>query len=497
MSRPKSSKAASKPAPKKKLKPVKKSGVEKVKAKPVAEKKEKPTGNYALLRGMRDLLPGQEKYWLKCSHAAEKLAKFFLFKKIETPILEEAKLFIRSVGKGTDIVEKEMYLFDDKDNNKVCLRPEMTASVSRAYIEHGMWNNPQPTKMWYFAPMFRHDRPQAGRYRQFWQFGAENFGAADPSNDAELILLAYNFFQELGLPTEVRVNSIGNPEERERYKQDLITYLRTKRGYLCEDCKQRMVKNPLRVLDCKSDSCQPVIADAPQIIDWLGEVSKNHFMSILEYLDELNVPYVLTPSLVRGLDYYNGLVFEIYAKEIAPVVKPEGEIGVENKDKEEKGETRQSALAGGGRYDLLIETMGGKPTPAVGFSVGVDRAISALKKYLESQGKDVEEEKMDVYLAHLGSEARRVSLRIIDGLKNSHINVGYNFFKESLKSQLEFADKMGIRFVLIIGQKEVQDNTVIIRDMESGVQEIVDQKRIEKNLLKRLGKLDPKAEKIA
>lgn len=493
MPRTKSSKTVSKPAPKKKFKPVKKSGVEKIKAKPAVEKKEKPTGNYALLRGMRDLLPTQEKYWLKCSCAAEKLAKFFLFKKIETPILEEAKLFIRSVGKGTDIVEKEMYLFDDKDGSKVCLRPEMTASVSRAYIEHGMWNNPQPTKMWYFAPMFRHDRPQAGRYRQFWQFGAENFGAADPSNDAELILLAYNFFQELGLPTEVRVNSIGNPEERERYKQDLITYLRTKRGYLCEDCKQRMAKNPLRVLDCKSDSCQPVIADAPQIIDWLGEGSKNHFMSILEYLDELGVPYVLTPSLVRGLDYYNGLVFEIYTKEMpAPLENKDSE----NKDAE-KGETRQSALAGGGRYDLLIETMGGKPTPAVGFSVGVDRAISALKKYLESQGKDVPDDKMEVYLAHLGPEARRVSLRIIDSLKDSKINIGYNFFKESLKSQLEFADKMGIRFVLIIGQKEVQDNTVIIRDMESGVQEIVDQKRIEKNLLKRLGKLEPKVEKIA
>ena len=483
------------PRPKKiqksaKIKPVKKTiakskSVAKTKT-VVAEKKEKTTLNFNLLRGMRDLLPNQEKYWLKAYHVAEKLSGYFLFNKIETPILEEAKLFIRSVGKGTDIVEKEMYVFDDKDGSKVAMRPEMTASAVRAYIEHGLWNGPQPVKMWYFAPMFRHDRPQAGRYRQFWQFGAENFGAKDSSNDAELILLAYNFFVEMGLPVEVRINSIGNPDERERYKQELLTFLRTKRGYLCEDCKKRMAKNPLRVLDCKEDSCQEVIVNAPQIIDWLGEASKNHFMSILEYLDELSVPYVLTPNLVRGLDYYNGMVFEIYAKEPEPTVEntKTGEAV-----KSEKGETRQSALAGGGRYDLLVEMMGGKATPAVGFSVGVDRAIAALKRYLEASGSDVPDAKNDVYLAHLGPEARRVCLRIIDELKKSGVSIGYNFFKESLKNQLELADKLAIPYVLIIGQKEVQDGTVIIRDMESGVQEIVDQKRLEKNLLKRLGRV--------
>lgn len=423
---------------------------------------------YQTLRGMRDILPKDEKYWRKCFATAQAQADHFLFGKIEMPILEEAKVFIKGVGKGTDVVDKEMYVFDDKDSTKVCLRPEGTAQAVRAYIENGMWNNPQPIKLWYWGQMFRHDRPQAGRYRQFFQFSCENFGSDDPSNDAELILLAYNFFKALDLEVEVHINSIGDLEERDRYKQELITYLRTKRAYLCEDCKSRINKNPLRVLDCKQEDCQPVIESAPQIIDWLQEKSKNHLMTVLEYLDEVQVPYVLRPTLVRGLDYYNGVVFEFYTKL--------GEGGA------------QSALGGGGRYDDLVEMMGGKPTPAAGFSLGIDRCVRAIKEDLKLKEKKLESPKFDIYLAHLGIEARKVALRIINELFHEGVRVGYNFFKESLKSQLEAANKSEVQYVLIVGQKEVQDETVIIRDMESGIQEIIDQKKLAKNVLKKVGK---------
>jgi len=436
-------------------------------AKKLSKKRKKATADWGLLRGMRDILPENQKYWRKCLDTAYNITDYFLYNKIDMPVIEEAKLFVRSVGKGTDIVDKEMYTFEDKDGKKVTLRPEGTASAVRAYITHGMWNSPQPVKLWYMLPMFRHEKPQAGRYRQHTQFGCECFGADDPSVDAEIILMAYNFFKDLGLPVQIKINSIGDPEERDRYKQELITYLRTKRSYLCEDCKKRINRSPLRVLDCKREDCQPVIEDAPQIIDWLQEDSKNHFMSILEYLDELEVPYILEPKLVRGLDYYNGMVFEVYYEDL-------------------ENETAQSALGGGGRYDLLIESMGSNHTPAVGFSVGVDRVVNLMKTHLKKKNKDIKDRKVDIYLAHLGKDARRVALRLLNELRGSKIKIGFNFFKEALKNQLESANKLNVPFVLIIGQKELQDGTIIVRDMESGVQEIIDQQKIESHLKKKL-----------
>ena len=436
---------------------------------PVIDKVKKSgskTSKYDLLRGMHDILPADEKYWKSIYNTVTSLADHFLYGRIETPVVELSNLFIRSVGKGTDIVDKEMYLFEDNDGKKVCLRPEATASIARAYINHGLWNKPQPIKLWYWGQMFRHDRPQAGRYRQFFQVGFENLGALDPSVDAEMILLAYNILLKNSIETIVHVNSIGTPEERERYKADLVTYLRSKRSYLCDDCKTRINKNTLRVLDCKQEQCQPVIEEAPQILDWLGEVSKKHFMTVLEYLDELGVPYMLKPNLVRGLDYYNGLVFEFY-----------GQAGEES---------AQSALGGGGRYDYLIESMGGQITPAIGFSLGVERVVNAMKKKEESGEKIIKEKLPDVYFAHLGVDARRVLLRIINEFYGSGIKISFNFFKESLKSQLESANKHKVPYVLILGQKEVQDGTVIVRDMESGEQEIIDQKKIVKFLAKKI-----------
>ena len=455
---------------------IKKVVVKKVaKASPAKEKDggaEKNKRAYGLLRGMHDILPKDEKYWKPMYKAASDLAEHFQFNRIETPILEEVGVFVRSIGKGTDVVDKEMYTFEDKDATKVCLRPEMTASVVRAYIMHGFLNMPQPTKLWYWAPMFRHDRPQAGRYRQFHQVGFETFGTNDPSFDAELILVAFDFFKDLGLPVEIKINSIGTPAERANYKNELVNYYRSKRSYLCEECRQRIVKNPMRLLDCKEAGCQTVKEDAPQIINWLGAESKNHFMKVLEYLDVLEIPYQLDHTLVRGLNYYTNTVFEIYATDAQ--------------------EGSQSALGGGGRYDLLVEEMGGKATPAAGMAIGLERVVLALKQYNDKNNQEMPKVPVDAFVAQLGEEARRVTLRVINQLRGSGIKIAFNFFKTSLKNQMELSDSMKAPFTVIVGQKEVQDGTAIIRDMESGIQEIVDQKKLVTVLKRKLGRFDDK-----
>lgn len=456
----------------KKFKIPKNSDKSKKEKKPLAAapaEKEKPKRTYSLLRGTHDILPKEEKYWKAFYHTAENLADYFQFGRLETPVLEEANLFIRGIGKGTDVVDKEMYIFEDRDGTKVCLRPEATASVVRAYTMHGLWNQQQPIKVWYWGPMFRHDRPQGGRYRQFFQVGFETLGAKEPAVDAELILIAYNFYKDVGVPVEIRINTLGTLEERERYINELTSYYRGKRSYLCEECRARLTKNPLRLLDCKEEQCQPVKEEAPQIIDWLEEESKSYFMKVLEYLDELGIPYILTPTLVRGLDYYSHTVFEVYATEA--------------------GEGSQSALGGGGRYDGLVEELGGKPAPAAGMALGIERSVAVLKQRQETNPPASGEKKFEVFFAQLGDDAKRRALQIINELRSSGVKIAFNFLKGSLKNQLEIANSLKVSHVLILGQKEVQDKTVIIRDMESGVQEIIDQKKLEPVLKKKLGKL--------
>ncbi len=474
------SKKEKKVMPKKvEVKKIVKSVKEKTSKATPAGKQEKDTSasergkkTYNLLRGMHDILPKDEKYWKPMYQNASNLASHFQFGRLETPILEEIGLFVRSLGKGTDVVDKEMYVFEDKDGVKVCMRPELTAAAVRAYIMHGMWNMPQPVKLWYFAPMFRHDRPQAGRYRQFHQVGFETFGHADPSADAEMILIAFNFYKDLGLPVEIHINSLGTPAERATYKIELVNYYRSKRSYLCEECRNRLVKNPMRLLDCKEERCQSVKEDAPQIINWLGVESKNHFMKVLEYLDELSIPYQLDSTLVRGLNYYTHTVFEVYVAD--------AEISA------------QSALGGGGRYDLLVEEMGGRPTPAVGVALGLERSVLALKQYNEKHHLEIKKVPTEAFVAQLGDEARRITLKIIDELRFGGVKIAFNLCKTSLKTQLELADNLKVPFAVIIGQKEVQDGTAIIRDMESGIQEIVDQKKLIPVLKRKLGKFDDK-----
>ena len=418
-----------------------------------------------LLRGMKDILPAEQKFWSLLRHEAERLAKDYGFDRIETPILEETSLFTRAVGKQTDIVEKEMFSFEDQGKDNIALRPEATASIVRAYTNHGMANQPQPVKLFYWGPMFRHERPQSGRQRQFHQAGFEILGEKHPIVDALLILVAFNFYKDIGLSVNIQINSLGCSICRPKYKEALVNYYRSHRSELCEDCKKRLAKNPLRLLDCKEEGCQALKNEAPQIMDWLCEECKPHFVKVLEYLEEMQVPYILNPALVRGLDYYTKTVFEVWA---------EGD----------EGATAQNALGGGGRYDDLVEIMGGRSTPAAGFSLGIERSITKIK----DKGVAVPDlPRPDVFIAQLGEPAKKKSIQLFEELRREGIGVSESFSKEGLKPQLEIANRIGAKFALILGQKELVDGTIMIRDMDAGNQEIVDFKKIVKEVKKRLG----------
>ncbi|MDO8617932.1 MAG: histidine--tRNA ligase [Candidatus Uhrbacteria bacterium] len=418
-----------------------------------------------LVRGMRDLLPTDQHYWKQLAVQSEKIAEEYGYERIDTPIVEETTLFVRGVGKATDIVEKELYSWETPGGESISLRPEGTASVVRAYVQHGMLNQPQPVKLWYTGPLFRHDRPQADRFRQFFTTGFECIGDAEPVIDAQLIIMAWNFFKALGIDVTVRVNSLGTPESRINYKNALVTYFRSKRHQLSEEDKKRLLKNPLRVLDSKDPGMQELKMEAPQMVDWLDEESKSHFMRVLEYLDEVGVPYQLDPYLVRGLDYYTKTVFEIYATS-------------------DDQELAQSALGGGGRYDGLVELLGGRPTPAAGFGLGLDRIVSRLKK----KSPVVESARhIDVFLAQLGEMGRKKALALFEEFREAGIMVGEAFAKSSIKSQMEIANRRTAKWTMVIGQKEVLDGTAILRDMDSGTQEIVDVKKAIHEVKKKLG----------
>jgi histidyl-tRNA synthetase len=462
------------------------------------------------LRGFRDILPIEQPYWMTVREKVESLALAYGYERIDTPIIESTSLFVRSVGKQSDIVEKEMFTFEDRGGDSVSMRPEGTAALARAYVQHGMLNQPQPVKLFYWGPMFRYERPQAGRYRQHHQFGFEVFGDASPVHDAELISIAYLFYKELGVKTVIHVNSLGHDECRANYLGELIAYLKPKRSQLCEDCKRRYTKNPLRFLDCKADSCETLREGAPHIVDYLDDECKNHLMQVLEYLDDLQVPYVLDPYLVRGLDYYTRTVFEIMPaeEEIPPAPSaPEAVVQQETAaqhtahvkdagskklnegqpvaDDEEQISLPRHALGGGGRYDKLVEQLGGRPTPACGFGVGIERAVLQMKAQRIPPG---DHGRADIFLAQLGDAARRKAFILFEEMRKSGMKVSANFSKGSLKSQLEIANRLGAKFTAIIGQQEVLDGTTLVRDMESGMQEIVAYDKAIASLQKKLGK---------
>jgi histidyl-tRNA synthetase len=422
-----------------------------------------------LLKGFRDVLPEHQTYWDFFLETATRALDAYGFQKIDVPILEYSSLYVKGTGRHTDIVDKELYQFEDKGGDSVALRPEFTPGICRAYLEHGFVNRPQPVKFYSFGPVFRHDNPQAGRFRQFNQLDLEAIGSDSPVLDAQLIIIAYRFFISLGLSPIVHINSIGCPDCRGEYLNRLKQFLSagSKKKSLCDSCKERYVKNPLRILDCKEEGCQEILNDAPQIVDFLCEDCKKHFMQVLEYLDDLGIEYNLNVKLVRGLDYYTRTTFEIYAKE---------EI-----------DGSQSALAGGGRFDGLIEVLGGKPTPAVGLAFGVERIISKMR---EKSIVVPERKPVDVFVAELGGEARKECFKLFERLLGEGINVRESFSKEGLKQQLEKANLCQAKLTLILGQKELMDRTIIIRDMNSGIQEIVNYDKIVEEVKKRLATLE-------
>ena len=418
------------------------------------------------LRGFRDVLADEQAAWEKIESLARSMTQAYGFGRIRMPVLEQTALFERSVGKETDIVEKEMFTFVDQGGVKMTLRPEGTAQVARAYIEHGMVNQSQPVKLWYFEPFFRHERPQAGRYRQFYQWGIEAIGSDDPVVDAQVILMAQRFCRDLGLDVIVQINSLGTPASRKDYIAELVKYFKTHKKALSETDLKRLTKNPLRLLDSKEPGMEELKANAPQIFDYLDEASKQHFMKVLEYLDETEVPYALNPCLVRGLDYYTKTTFEIVLNS-ASTPDLEG-----------------LALGGGGRYDGLIPMLGGREnTSAMGCAMGVERIVLAMKA---ANAMPPRREKIDVFFCQLGEGARRKGLAVYEKFREGGIMVGEAFGKGTLKAQLEIADKLKTPVAVILGQKEVLDGTIIIRDMESGAQEIVDVEKVVSIIAKRL-----------
>lgn len=401
-------------------------------------------------RGMRDLLPSDQPYWGQIRRVVAKLGHEYGFQRIDTPVVEYANLYVRSIGEGTDIVDKEMYIFNTKGGDRLALRPEFTAGICRAYIQNGMNVLPKPVKLFSTGPVYRYDRPQEGRYREHWQANFDVFGEQDAILDAQVIQLAHRTVTSLGIRNiQFQINSIGCPKCREEYQDLLVAYLESKKQKLCQNCKKRLETNPLRVLDCKEDKCVQVSANAPQSVDHLCGDCHTHFKNLLEYLDELDLPYVINPRLVRGLGYYSKTVFEIWSSD-------------------EEG--KKHSLGGGGRYDYLVKSIGGEHTPAIGFGLGMDRLVAEMKRV---RAKAFHEPKPKVFLAQLGDLAKKKSLRLFAELQKNGILVAESFGRGSLKSQLRVADKLGVEVTIIVGQKEALDETAILKDMVSGTQETV------------------------
>ncbi len=398
-------------------------------------------------RGTADLLPEEQKYRRYIEDKAVNLAQRFGYGRIDSPAFEAAGLFVRSVGEGTDIVEKEMYTFEDRGGDQLTLRPEGTAPVCRAYLEHGLHNLTQPVRMYYFCPVFRYERPQAGRYRQHHQFGVEVLGDANPSVDAEVIELAWRFMHSLGL-TEIRllVNSIGDRNSRPRYLTALKAYYAGRQASLCGDCRNRLERNPLRLLDCKTEACQALGDAAPRSVDYLDEASLEHWGQLQQYLKALYIPFQVEHRLVRGLDYYTRTVFEIQPRKVGS----------------------QTTICGGGRYDGLIEQLGGRPTPGIGFGSGIERLTLNLKR----SGVAVPDEPTPSYLVvNVGEAARLSALKLASRLRRAGVGAILSNGSRGLRGQLRQANALNIPYALILGDDELRRGEVVVRDMRSSAQQ--------------------------
>ena len=398
-------------------------------------------------RGTADLLPPEQKYWRFIESKAMEIASRYGFGRIDTPAFEDSDLFIRSVGEGTDIVEKEMYTFEDRGGDSVTLRPEGTAPVCRAYLEHGMHNLPQPVRMYYFCPVFRYERPQAGRFRQHHQFGVEVLGDADPSVDAEVIEVAWELMLSLGLrDVNLLVNSIGDEVCRPGYVERLRAHYTGHADKLCPDCRGRLERNPLRLLDCKVETCHALGDQAPRSVDHLCENCQEHWSKLQSYLDTMKLPFQLDHRLVRGLDYYTRTVFEVQPVEGGG----------------------QSTICGGGRYDGLITQLGGRPTPGIGFATGMERLTLNLKR---SEVPVPDEPSPKYLVANVGDEARGAAVELAVRLRRAGIGAILSSGTRGLRGQMRQANALEIPFALILGDDEIEKGEVMVRDMLSSTQE--------------------------
>ena len=397
-------------------------------------------------RGTKDILPDTVGDWNYVEGEIRELCRRFGYSEIRTPIFEHTELFQRGIGEGTDVVDKEMYTFTDRGERSITLRPENTASAVRAYLQNKLYAQSNLVKLFYIGSMFRYDRPQAGRMREFHQFGVEALGEANPAVDAEVILLAMNLLEGLGLKDlELSINSVGCPKCRSKYRTMLQDFFRDKLEDLCEDCRSRFERSPLRILDCKKDSDKPYMADAPKITDCLCEECAEHFAKLKELLTSAGISFTHDPRLVRGLDYYTKTAFEIKYPPLGA----------------------QSAVAGGGRYDGLIEEMGGNPTPAVGFATGLERWLLAL----ESQNLLPEKNRsVDAYVVALGETAQAEGFKLLNSLRQQGLSAAMDFAGRSMKAQMKQANKLGAKYSVILGEDEISEGVVMLRSMEDSSQ---------------------------
>ena len=400
-------------------------------------------------RGTKDILPDTVGDWNYVEGEIRELCRRFGYSEIRTPIFEHTELFQRGIGEGTDVVDKEMYTFTDRGERSITLRPENTASAVRAYLQNKLSAQSNLVKLLYIGSMFRYDRPQAGRMREFHQFGVEALGEANPAVDAEVILLAMNLLEGLGLKDlELSINSVGCPKCRSKYRTMLQDFFRDKLDDLCEDCRSRFERSPLRILDCKKDSDKPYMADAPKITDCLCEECADHFAKLKELLSSAGISFNHDPRLVRGLDYYTKTAFEIKYPPLGA----------------------QSAVAGGGRYDGLIEEMGGNPTPAVGFATGLERLLLALESQnlLPKKNRSV-----DAYVVALGEAAQAEGFKLLNSLRQQGLSAAMDFAGRSMKAQMKQANKLGARYSVILGEDEIAEGVVMLRSMEDSSQDKV------------------------
>jgi histidyl-tRNA synthetase len=398
-----------------------------------------------LIRGFRDILPGEVELWQRIETVARDLFERFSYREIRIPIMEKTELFARSIGEDTDIVEKEMYTFADRKGDLLTLRPEATASIVRAYIQHKLYAEDPVRKYYLVGPMFRRERPQKGRYRQFYQIDVEAFGIAAPQIDVQMIFMLHTLFNRLGVgDTQAHVNSLGCPLCRPAYRQALMTLLDQVDDQLCEDCRRRKARNPLRVLDCKVPACRQAVADAPAIVDYLCPECRQHFDTVTGSLHDLQVPFVLNKRLVRGLDYYTRTAFEMQT----------GALGA------------QSAVAGGGRYDGLIEALGGPPTPAIGFAIGFDRLAEIVGQLQQQAASGI-----GLFIAAIGPAAQEKAFLWLSRLGDRGLSVEMDYAGRSLKAQMKRADRLGAGHVLILGDAELQKGMAQLRDMTTKAQQ--------------------------